>query len=148
MTVSGDNTARLWDAFSGKPVGEPVKYGREPLRSAQFSPDGQRVLTASFDGTARLWDAANGKPIGEPMKHANLVSSAAAFSPDGQRVRTASGDNTGSAMGCLQRQAPRRAHEKAKSGFVSWVQSDGSASGNRVMVGYGTPSAENPSASR
>ena len=38
------------------------------VSSAQFSPDGQRVVTAS-DKTARLWDAASGKPIGEPMKH-------------------------------------------------------------------------------
>ncbi len=37
--------------------------------SAQFSPDGQRVVTASDDNTARLWDAASGKPLGEPMKH-------------------------------------------------------------------------------
>ena len=39
------------------------------VNSAQFSPDGQRVVTASGDKTARLWDAASGKPIGEPMKH-------------------------------------------------------------------------------
>ena len=57
--------------------------------SAQFSPDGQRVVTASEDKTARLWDAASGKPIGEPMKHEDSVSSAQ-FSPDGQRVVTAS----------------------------------------------------------
>jgi hypothetical protein len=28
-----------------------------PVRSAAFSPDGQRVVTASSDHTARLWDA-------------------------------------------------------------------------------------------
>ena len=39
------------------------------FNSAQFSPDGQRVVTASEDKTARLWDAATGKAIGEPMKH-------------------------------------------------------------------------------
>ena len=30
------------------------------MRSAVFSPDGARVVTASRDGTARLWDAATG----------------------------------------------------------------------------------------
>jgi len=44
--------------------------------SAQFSPDGQRVVTASWDNTARLWDAASGKPIGQPMKHEDMVHSA------------------------------------------------------------------------
>src|SRR5438045_7696056 len=61
--------------------------------SAQFSPDGQRVVTASRDKTARLWDATSGKPIGEPMKHEGGVFSAQ-FSPDGQRVVTASWDKT------------------------------------------------------
>jgi WD40 repeat protein len=61
--------------------------------SAQFSPDGQRVVTVSWDVTARVWDAASGKPIGEPMKHEESVKSAQ-FSPDGQRVVTASEDKT------------------------------------------------------
>ena len=66
MTASEDKTARLWDAASGKPIGEPMKH-EDTVSSAQFSPDGQRVVTASGDKTARLWDAASGKPIGEPM---------------------------------------------------------------------------------
>ena len=68
VTASWDKTARLWDAASGKPIGEPMKH-EDSVNSAQFSPDGQRVVTASGDKTARLWDAASGKPIGEPMKH-------------------------------------------------------------------------------
>jgi len=37
---------------SGKPVGEPMKHDKM-VKSAQFSPDGQRVLTTSrgWDGT-------------------------------------------------------------------------------------------------
>ena len=80
------------------------------LIRAQFSPDGQRVVTASEDNTARLWDAASGKPIGEPMKHEDAVISAQ-FSPDGQRVVTASGGYDGAAVGCRQRQTNWRAHE-------------------------------------
>ena len=63
------------------------------LHSAQFSPEGQRVVTASDDGTAQLWDAATGKPTGKPMKHDGAVNYAQS-SPDGQRVVTASKDNT------------------------------------------------------
>jgi dipeptidyl aminopeptidase/acylaminoacyl peptidase len=92
VTASLDKTAGLWDAASGKPIGEPMKH-EESVNSAQFSPDGQRVVTASDDNTARVWDAASGKSIGEPMKHESSVSSAH-FSPDGQRVVTCSDDNT------------------------------------------------------
>ena len=64
------------------------------MRSAAFSPDGKRIVTASFDKTARIWDAASGKPIGEPLTgHADVVRSAA-FSPDGGRIVTASYDKT------------------------------------------------------
>jgi dipeptidyl aminopeptidase/acylaminoacyl peptidase len=82
----------VWDATSGKPIGEPMKHERE-VNSAQFSPDGQRVVTASADKTARVWDAVTGQPIGEAMKHDDRVISAQ-FSPDGQRVVTASADKT------------------------------------------------------
>jgi hypothetical protein len=61
------------------------------VRSAAFSPDGTRVVTAS--NTARLWDAATGAPLGEPLRHESRVRSAA-FSPDGARVVTASEDGT------------------------------------------------------
>jgi WD40 repeat protein len=87
-----DNSVRLWDAETGKPTSEPMKH-EKAVTSAQFSPDGLRVVTASFDGTARLWDAASGKPIGEPIKHGQELFSAQ-FSPDGQRVVTASLDGT------------------------------------------------------
>jgi WD40 repeat protein len=63
------------------------------VNSAQFSPDGTRVVTASLDKTARVWDAQTGKPISEPMIHQNDVNSAQ-FSPDGTRVATASWDKT------------------------------------------------------
>jgi WD40 repeat protein len=54
------------------------------VRSAAFSPDGLRVVTASADGTARVWDAESGKPVSAPLQHQGKVFSAA-FSPDGLR---------------------------------------------------------------
>src|SRR5262249_14408506 len=47
LTVSSDQTAaRVWDAASGKAVGEPMKHDAS-VESAQFSPDGQRIVTVS-----------------------------------------------------------------------------------------------------
>ena len=68
VTASEDKTARIWDAATGKPIGEPLKGHEDAVCSAAFSPDGKRIVTASRDKTARLWDAATGKPIGEPLK--------------------------------------------------------------------------------
>jgi hypothetical protein len=48
------------DAATGKAIGEPIRHERYQtglaVYSAQFSADGQRVVTASVDGTARIWD--------------------------------------------------------------------------------------------
>jgi WD40 repeat protein len=94
VTASGDKTARLWDAETGKPIGEPLTGHADSVWSAAFSPDGKRIVTASGDKTARLWDAETGKPIGEPLTgHASDVLSAA-FSPDGKRIITATSDET------------------------------------------------------
>jgi WD40 domain-containing protein len=94
VTASVDKTARLWDAATGRPLGEPLSGHDGPLWSAAFSPDGKRVVTTSFDKTARLWDAETGRPIGEPLRgHSDYVNSAA-FSPDGKRIVTASNDST------------------------------------------------------
>jgi dipeptidyl aminopeptidase/acylaminoacyl peptidase len=77
-TASADGTARIWDSQTGQPLAEPLVHGRAVneehinadgtkmlvtemrwgVNSAQFSPDGKRVVTAAVDGTARVWDVA------------------------------------------------------------------------------------------
>ncbi len=64
----------------------------ELVRSAQFNPDGKRVVTASWDNTSRVWDIATGQQLAE-FQHDDQVWSAH-FSPDGKRVVTASLDKT------------------------------------------------------
>jgi WD40 repeat protein len=82
----------VWEAESGKPVGEPMPL-KGAVLAASFSPDGRRIVTASSDNSARLWDAETGEPLGEPMLHHREVW-AASFSPDGRRIVSASWDNT------------------------------------------------------
>ena len=70
---------------------EPLRH-ENAVSSAQFSPDGLRVVTVS-DKTARVWDARTGQAVTEPLRHEQWVRSAQ-FSPDGLRVVTASDDKT------------------------------------------------------
>ncbi len=92
VTASDDNTARVWDAKTGKPITEPLKH-EDYVNSAVFSPDGKYIVTASRDNTARVWDAKTGEPVTEQLKHEDYVNSAV-FSPDGEFIVTASGDKT------------------------------------------------------
>ncbi len=94
VTAALDKTARIWDAATGKPIGEPLRGHDDIVFSAALSPDGQRIVTASWDKTARIWDALTGKPIGEPLKGHEGRVYGAAFSPDGKRIVTASADQT------------------------------------------------------
>jgi WD40 repeat protein len=86
LTASADKTARLWDATTGAPVGEPMRHEDEVV-AAVFSPDGARIATASKDRTARLWDAATLKSIGEPMRHEHPLDRVA-FNSTGTRIVT------------------------------------------------------------
>ena len=85
-------TAQVWDARTGQPITEPLKY-ENPLDSVQISPDGQWVVTTSYDAKAQVWDARTGQQVTNPLKHNSYVGSVK-FSPDSLRVVTVSGDRT------------------------------------------------------
>jgi hypothetical protein len=82
----------VWDAATGKALGEPLRH-QGGVNSAQFSPDGSRIVTASHDNNAQVWGAATGKVLGEPLRHQGAVYSAR-FSPDGSRIVSTSNDKT------------------------------------------------------
>lgn len=63
------------------------------VRSAAWSPDARRIVTASRDGTARIWDAATGTTEYVLRGHDAMVEGAA-WSPDSRLVATASRDRT------------------------------------------------------
>jgi WD40 repeat protein len=85
LLVAGDSAARLFDAATGKPVGQPLRQA-DLVWTASFSRDGRRIVTAGSDGTAQLWDAATGAHAAT-LRHPYPLTSAT-FSPDGMRVAT------------------------------------------------------------
>ena len=58
VSAGGDGTVRVWDAKSGKGIGEPLRGHQAEVWSAAFSGDGSRIVSAGEDGTVRLWDPA------------------------------------------------------------------------------------------
>jgi WD domain, G-beta repeat len=92
VTASDDNTARIWDAESGREI-VVLKGHTGSVGTAAFSADGKRVVTASWDHTARIWNAEGGTEI-VVLKDPNSGVLSAAFSADGKRVVTASMDHT------------------------------------------------------
>jgi WD40 repeat protein len=55
VTASGDKTAQIWDAETGREIVSLKKGHESGVYHAAFSPDGKRVVTASYDNTARIW---------------------------------------------------------------------------------------------
>jgi WD40 repeat protein/serine/threonine protein kinase len=103
-TASGD-TAQLWDAGTGRPIGPPLRHAAR-IYAVALSPDGRLLLTGSDDRSARLWETATGRPVGPPLTHAGPVEQVA-FSPDGKVALTGAKDGaarlwdtaTGTALG-------------------------------------------------
>lgn len=53
---------RVWDAQTGQTLHNILAHDGF-LSSVEFSPDGQRLLTASYDATIKLWDVATGEEV-------------------------------------------------------------------------------------
>jgi tetratricopeptide (TPR) repeat protein len=123
VTASWDGTAQVWEAATGRAVGEPLRH-EKGVNSAAFSPDGRFVVTASEDATARVWEAATGKAIGEPLRHEKGVNSAA-FSPDGRFVVTASDDGTAQVWEVATGKAISEPLRHKKGGLIATFSPDG-----------------------
>jgi tetratricopeptide (TPR) repeat protein len=90
VTGCWDKMARLWDAATGRPLGQPIPHD-DPVGLVTFSPDGKTILTGSGNST-RLWDA-TGRPLSPPLDH-SAPALVAAFSPDGRTILARSSDKT------------------------------------------------------
>ncbi|MFZ2518861.1 MAG: hypothetical protein WA089_09190, partial [Anaerolineae bacterium] len=63
------------------------------VRSAAYSPDGKRIVSASADQSVRIWDGETGDLLRTLEGHTGSVWSAA-YSPDGSRIVSASADQS------------------------------------------------------
>jgi WD40 repeat protein len=91
LTASG-NKASLWEVKGGDLIGRPLIHPGV-VWSAEFSPDGQKIVTACFDGVARVWDKQTMTLSGKELRHRNVIVSAK-FSQDGRWILTSSLDKT------------------------------------------------------
>ena len=67
LTGGDDKTARLWDAVTGRPLGQAMEH-QDAVVSVAFSPDGKTILTGSDDKKIRLWELEIGQPIPAPLE--------------------------------------------------------------------------------
>jgi len=90
VTAGADNTARIWDAATGREIRALIGHTRGVNR-ARFTTDGRLVVTASDDSTVRIWDALTGQERSRIAAHAGGVLSIA-ISSDGKLIASAGWD--------------------------------------------------------
>lgn len=87
-------TVRLWNARTGKPLGNPLTGHTNRIQSIAFSLDCKVLASASIDKTIRLWDVQTGALMGNPLTDDKSVVYSVAFSPDGKLLASGLGDRT------------------------------------------------------
>jgi WD40 repeat protein/serine/threonine protein kinase len=67
-----DKTARLWNAATGSPRGQPLRHS-SAVWSVAFSADGKFLVTGCYDGSVHVWDVATGAGVGPTWHHEKSV---------------------------------------------------------------------------
>ena len=120
-TADGDGIVRLWNLFTGQPVGAaplsatsaqasihgsltgppvgtaglPAPGNQASVDEVAISRDGNLLASADADGTVRVWDPVTGQPVGTPFQTgAQGRPMKVAFSPDGNLLASIGSDGT------------------------------------------------------
>jgi WD40 repeat protein len=89
---SNDRILRLWDAKTGKRIGESLRGHGDSVKGVAFSPADPRggsLASASDDGSVRLWDTHSGQQTGDSLISGDGKIGDVAFSPDGSLLAAA-----------------------------------------------------------
>ena len=88
------STICVWNAMTGEMVAGPFIGHTDWVRSVEFSPDGQWIVSGSEDQTIYVWNSMTGEVVAGPItEHTDWVTSVG-FSPDGQTIVSGSIDKT------------------------------------------------------
>ena len=94
ITVSKDNTAKLWDAEKGYLLAD-IKQKTGFLTEARFSPDGKKIITQArtvkeiFEDNENIftvWDAVTGDSLAFPEIHTKGIKTIPQFNADGSKL--------------------------------------------------------------
>ncbi|KIJ11250.1 hypothetical protein PAXINDRAFT_171845 [Paxillus involutus ATCC 200175] len=97
ISTSSDETVRIWDAGTGKQMGEPLLGHASGTRGIAISRHGTKIVSGGDDGKIIMWSAETRTIIRiiEPRMsrdHIEIIS--LSFSPDDKTFASASGDGT------------------------------------------------------
>lgn len=86
ILTSSDSVIRLWNTFSGQPVGQILKYSA-PVLNTSFLSEKRQICSICKDGTIQFRDELLNRLVSPDIRLGSTFS-AAVFSPDGKRVLT------------------------------------------------------------
>jgi WD40 repeat protein len=91
-SAGDDNTIRLWDYQTMKPLGQLKGHG-DTVVSLSFTDNGKTLVSGSLDKTIRLWDVAKQAEV-QKIERGRGDGEALAVSPDGKTLAAAGMNNT------------------------------------------------------
>lgn len=92
-STSFDNTAKVWNANTGKELFTLRLSDDSSINGVSFSPDVKWLATANGDNTVRLWDVSNGTEVMKFLGHTDSVQFVS-FSMDGSMLVSSASDGT------------------------------------------------------
>ncbi|KIK81105.1 hypothetical protein PAXRUDRAFT_204175 [Paxillus rubicundulus Ve08.2h10] len=97
ISTSADETIRIWNADTGKQVGEPLLGHAAKTSGIAISTDGTKIVSGADDGRIIMWSAETRtitRIIKPRMSRGNLRLMSLSFSPDDKTFASASLDGT------------------------------------------------------